>query len=199
VFHFLPNQYINWSTNHEQHIPSSITRWSDYCVSSQEKHLDDIGKRWETCSRKSLCRLSQKIGVSKQSAEAATKLLRLTQLYICSKTPILVATIRFCNWFCESVCISEADLLPTYCTDEIIYKVTLNTQNTRQPTIRQTIQTHTHTHKEEEFNEIIRRALSAISRQKLLWLVISSPDCKHAPTVLLPSTIQWNFLEHTQR
>jgi hypothetical protein len=132
---------INWCTNHEQHIPSPITCWSDYCVSSQKKHSDYIGKRCETRSRKSLCRLSQKISISKQSIEAATKLLRLKQLYSCSKTPILVATIRFCNWFCESVCISEANLLPTFCTDEIIYKVTLNNQNTRQPAIRQTIHT----------------------------------------------------------
>ena len=167
MFLFLPNQYINWCTNHEQHIPPSVTHWSDYCVSSQKKQLDDTGKRWETCSRKSLCHLSQKIGVPKHSVEAATKLLSLKQLYSCSKIPILVATIRFCNWFCESVCISEADLQPTYCTDEVIYKVMLNTQNTRQPTIRQTI----HTHTEEELNEIIGCALSAISRQKRLWLV----------------------------
>jgi len=46
---------------------------------------------------------------------------------------VLVATVRFCNWFCESVCNGIKDLLLTYFTDEIWFYLNgrVDTENSK--------------------------------------------------------------------
>jgi len=45
--------------------------------------------------------------------------LKTYRLKSCVKTPIFVATIPFCNYFCEKVHSGEVNPLPTYIIDEI--------------------------------------------------------------------------------
>jgi hypothetical protein len=72
-----------------------------------EETLDDIGAKLEISPRKSLKQLVQETGVSRTSAQRATKLLKLqpykTTVIHSSKEHDAVARINFCNWFLQII------------------------------------------------------------------------------------------------
>jgi hypothetical protein len=87
-----------------------------------EEKSDDIGARLEHTPRKSQKRLAQGTGVSKSSARTATQLLKLrpykTTAIHALQPSDSASSVRFCNWFIQTVVRGEIDPQLTFFSDE---------------------------------------------------------------------------------